>query len=48
MALVDKGRVINFINLDLCKFFDMDPDHIPSSKLERDGSEDWTTQWIKN
>ena len=35
MAWVDQGRA----DLDLCKAFDMVPDHILISKLKRDGFE---------
>ena len=47
MALVDGGRAVDVICLDLCKAFDMVPHHILLSKLDRCAFEGWAVPWIK-
>ena len=47
MTLMDKGRAIDVVYVDLCKAFGIVLHHILISHLERDGFERWTTRWIK-
>uniref|UniRef100_A0A8B9G0K6 Reverse transcriptase domain-containing protein n=1 Tax=Amazona collaria TaxID=241587 RepID=A0A8B9G0K6_9PSIT len=48
MELMDRGRAVDVIYLDLCKEFDTVSHDILVSKLERHQVDRWTTQWVKN
>jgi len=42
MASVEEGRAIDVLYPDFCEVFDMDPQLILTSKLEKYGFESWT------
>uniref|UniRef100_A0A8B9FNM4 Reverse transcriptase domain-containing protein n=1 Tax=Amazona collaria TaxID=241587 RepID=A0A8B9FNM4_9PSIT len=46
--LMDRGRAVDVIYLDLCKAFDTLPHDVLLSELERHQFDRWTTRWIKN
>jgi len=45
---VEQARATDFISLDYCKAFDMVSHSILLSKLERQGLDGWTVQWVRN
>jgi len=47
-ALVDKRRATDIICLDFSKASDIVPHNILVDKMERHGSDRWTTCWIRN
>lgn len=48
IAMMDKGRAVDIIYLDLCKAFDTVPHNSLVSELERHGFDRWTTRWIRD
>jgi len=45
---VDNGRVTDVICLYFCKVFDMVPQNIIATKLDRHGFDGWTIRWVRN
>jgi len=47
-ASMDKGRAADVICLDLCRTFSLSPHNILVAKLQKNGSDGWTSCWLRN
>ena len=47
-VLVDKGRATDVIYLGLCEVFGTVLHDVPVAKLQKNGSDGWTTHWIRS
>ncbi|KAJ7404946.1 rna-directed dna polymerase from mobile element jockey-like [Pitangus sulphuratus] len=45
---VDRGRALDIVYLDFCMASDIIPHNILLSKLEKNGFDVWTIQWMRN